>query len=86
MVQWLRFCPSDAGHMGSISGQGSVPHAMWHGPPKENKNKQNQQKWIESEEVSAKEAAEHSGKEPALRRAGLRRGKPSQRDRMGMRV
>lgn len=52
MPQWLRFCASDAGHVGSISGQGSVPHAMWHGPPKENKNKQNQQKWIKSEEVS----------------------------------
>ena len=25
MVQWLRFCASDAGHMGSVSGQGSVP-------------------------------------------------------------
>ena len=34
-VQWLRFCPSNAGSAGSIPGQGTkIPHAVWHGQKK----------------------------------------------------
>ena len=32
MVQWLRFCTSNAGRMGLIPGQGTkIPHASWPG-------------------------------------------------------
>ena len=34
-VQWLRFCASTAGGMGSIPGQRTrIPHATQHGPKK----------------------------------------------------
>ena len=33
MVQWLRFCASNAGDTGSIPGRGTkIPHAMWCAP------------------------------------------------------
>ena len=32
MVQWLGFCASTAGGLGSIPGQGTkIPYVMWHG-------------------------------------------------------
>ena len=34
-VQWLRFCASNAGGMGSIPGGGTkIPHAAWHSQKK----------------------------------------------------
>ena len=36
-VQWLRLCPSTAGGLGSIPGQGTkIPHATWYGEKKQN--------------------------------------------------
>ena len=30
-VQWIRLCASNAGGVGSISGQGTkIPYALWH--------------------------------------------------------
>ena len=43
MVQWLGLCPSNAGGVGSIPGQGTkIPHVLWCSQKMKKKKKKNQ--------------------------------------------